>query len=312
MTLLESNSAFAYPFLREILFFFLIYIINVACCYSSQGFFNIGRYTGKYIYISTDSVYEVCKEPPHWGPLREEDAVRPTDPVERETLASRDSYGDRKLACEEVLETEANSQRVWWMSLRLPDVIGPRDNSNRFWTYLIWLRFGDVIGKRISLPPHLKGRKLSFVHSEDVGRLILQLVKMSPHHKFQQAYNLAFRETVTLEELINMMAKTLGISEVNYDRETTGSYLYPSVTRGPVNITKAEKNLNWKPMPIEEAVEKTVQFYEYAMRAPEFRRQRNALINKLIPGEKKEIFKKKFKKIYRIDYQEAIDVKDEL
>ena len=257
-------------------------------------------------------MYEVCKQPSHGGPLREEDAVRPIDVKEREALAARDSYGDRKLACEETLVKECRDKRIHWLNLRLPDVIGPRDNTNRFWTYLIWLRFGDVIGKRISLPPHLAGKKMSLVHSEDVGSLILRLVKMDPHPNFKQTYNLAFRETVTLEELINLMAKGLGINKVEYDREdNSGSYLFPSVTRGPVNITKAERNLGWNPMHLEEAVEKTVQFYEFAMRAPEFRRPRNTLIDKLIPKEKKEAFKKKFKKIYKIDYKE-IHVVDEL
>lgn len=259
-------------------------------------------------------MYEVCKEPIHGGPLKEEDAVRPTEPEERKALASRDSYGDRKLACEEVLEKEAQLKKMWWISLRLPDVIGPRDSTNRFWTYLIWLRFGDILGQRIAIPPHLKTKKMSLVLSEDVGRLMLKLVKTDSFRVYNRAYNLAFRETVTLEELINMMAKTLGINEVNYDRESTGPYMFPSVTRGPLNITRAEKMLDWNPTPLSEAVQKTVQFYEYAMRAKDFRFQRNALINKLIPKDKKDQFKKKFKKIYGIDFveEEEENVKYEL
>ena len=53
----------------------------------------------RYIYISTDSVYEVCKEPSHEGPTFEEDAVRPEDPKEREAYAERDPYGSNKLDC---------------------------------------------------------------------------------------------------------------------------------------------------------------------------------------------------------------------
>lgn len=53
----------------------------------------------RYIYVSTDSVYEVCKEPSHEGPILEEDAVRPEDPREREEYAKRDLYGNNKLEC---------------------------------------------------------------------------------------------------------------------------------------------------------------------------------------------------------------------
>ena len=53
----------------------------------------------RYIFISSDSVYEVCKDPPHDGISLEEDAVRPEDPAQREAYAERDSYGNSKLEC---------------------------------------------------------------------------------------------------------------------------------------------------------------------------------------------------------------------
>lgn len=53
----------------------------------------------RYIYISTDSVYEVCQEPSHDGPTLEEDAVRPEDPNTREAHARKDPYGSAKLDC---------------------------------------------------------------------------------------------------------------------------------------------------------------------------------------------------------------------
>ena len=53
----------------------------------------------RYIYISTDSVYEVCKEPSHDGSTLEEDAMRPEDPNTREAYAQKDLYGSAKLDC---------------------------------------------------------------------------------------------------------------------------------------------------------------------------------------------------------------------
>ena len=57
----------------------------------------------RYIYISTDSVYEVCKEPSHDGPTLEEDAVRPEDPNTRDAYSQRDLDGSAKLDCKDYL-----------------------------------------------------------------------------------------------------------------------------------------------------------------------------------------------------------------
>ena len=54
----------------------------------------------RYIYVSTDSVYEVCEEPSHEGPTREDDAKRPADPKTREAYSQKDPYGSAKLECE--------------------------------------------------------------------------------------------------------------------------------------------------------------------------------------------------------------------
>jgi hypothetical protein len=59
---------------------------------------------GHYVYISTDSVYEVCVQPNHKGGRKEEDAKRPSDKSERDRLKEEDDYGDNKLEVEEVLQ----------------------------------------------------------------------------------------------------------------------------------------------------------------------------------------------------------------
>ena len=99
-----------------------------------------------YIYISTDSVYEVnllyksvCTHTtvqvsapkPVRRPSREEDAVRPRDPGEVERLRRADPYGHYKLAGEEAVARSG----LAWVALRLADVVGPRDTTNRWWTY---------------------------------------------------------------------------------------------------------------------------------------------------------------------------------
>ena len=60
--------------------------------------------TGVYVYISSDSVYEVCQRPEVITPSKETDAVRPTDEDEMGKLSELDSYGNGKLAGEEVMK----------------------------------------------------------------------------------------------------------------------------------------------------------------------------------------------------------------
>ena len=62
----------------------------------------LGTKVGVYLYISTDSIYEVCKPSEITGSTVEDDAVRPTDEHERARLNEIDTYGDEKLAGEEV------------------------------------------------------------------------------------------------------------------------------------------------------------------------------------------------------------------
>ena len=88
---------------------------------------------GVYIYISTDSVYEVSIDKPTKRPSLETDAVRPKDENEVGLLKKKDPYGHYKLSCEEALvHYQQHKQGFPWVSLRLADVIGPRDTTNRW------------------------------------------------------------------------------------------------------------------------------------------------------------------------------------
>ncbi len=73
--------------------------------------------------------------------------------------------------------------------LRLPDVIGPFDNTERFWATLEWIK---ASGKYpIPLSREDEERKLAFVYSRDVCRFILQLIdKVKPETDF---INMGFR-----------------------------------------------------------------------------------------------------------------------
>ena len=63
-----------------------------------------GSKVGLYMYISTDSVYEVCEPPKVRGSTAENDAVRPTNAEDRVRMNEIDTYGNEKLEGEEASE----------------------------------------------------------------------------------------------------------------------------------------------------------------------------------------------------------------
>ena len=233
----------------------------------------------KYIYISTDSVYEVCDKK-HTEPTREEDAVRPADKDERELFRQKDDYGNRKLECEEELEKQATSGTgVPYISLRLPDVIGPRDNTYRWWIYQLWIQLAEYTDEQLSVPKELWNKPLSFVYVYDVADVISDCIK-SGEDIYNNAFNLALTERPTLVQLLHGIMNSLDVEDIdireNPDEE--GFRLFPSVKLGPLDTTKARRLLNWNPTPWIDVLDHTVQFYEEAILEMKFDNARKDVI----------------------------------
>ena len=137
-----------------------------------------------------------------------------------------------------------------FISLRLPDVIGPRDTSgvyataadssavltaipttDRWINYQLWLLTGGALGIPPGVPRRLETRPLSFVASFDVAALILKLVERPIDPMWHgHAFNLGFHETPTLIELLLLMAKRLGLRDSAIGSASLS--FYPSVERG--------------------------------------------------------------------------------
>jgi len=64
--------------------------------------------TDLYVYISSDSIYEVCEDPGEYngGLSKESDGVRPESEDERDRLNDADEYGNEKLLGEEVRNSQ--------------------------------------------------------------------------------------------------------------------------------------------------------------------------------------------------------------
>ena len=181
----------------------------------------------------------------------------------REELERKDSYGHYKLQGEETLQKFFKKLKFDYISLRLPDVLGPRDNTNRFWKCFLWTKLNDIIGN-VTIPKSLRNSPLSFVYSQDVAQLIYSLTDdVYDSHVYNQAYNLAFDETISLKDLFTTMTRFLGNESIEISEGEFGIG-FPSVMRGPVDTQKAVDLLNWKPTPIKQALHDIIQFYNEA------------------------------------------------
>lgn len=222
-----------------------------------------------YIYISTDSVYEVCGRQ-HSGPIRETDATRPRCRLERERLNKLDKYGHRKLECEESLILQGQyPDAVPYVIFRLADVFGMRDSTNRFWQYMLWLKLCSQFNCPLFIPSHLDNRKISLVYVSDVADLLVKIVCSDPSDVIfkglqNQLFNLAFPEQFTTKEVLKFLAKSLDLNEVDvqFSMKPDVPVIYPSVDCGPIDVSKAQSVLLWDPVSCLDAINETVEFYQ--------------------------------------------------
>lgn len=228
-----------------------------------------------YIFISTDSLYDVCVPDIREGMVRETDSVRPADEDTRNKFSSMDEYGNLKLACEEYLRdwTARPGISLPFVCLRLPDVLGPWDGENRFWKYVLWVQCMH------SLPIHMQDRskthRLSFVYSFDIVELILSFnaqLSADPTRESliskvdKQSFHLAVEETPTLYELLECIASCLhidaGLQTIDTDKlPDLGVFYLPTTFCGPLSLEKSKRLLDWKPTSFRTVIEQTCKFF---------------------------------------------------
>eukprot|EP01104_Vermistella_antarctica_P017257 TRINITY_DN608_c1_g1_i3.p2 TRINITY_DN608_c1_g1~~TRINITY_DN608_c1_g1_i3.p2 ORF type:complete len:304 (-),score=75.22 TRINITY_DN608_c1_g1_i3:132-1043(-) len=155
--------------------------------------------------------------------IAEYEAVRPPDPAVGMMLAREDEYGHNKLAGEELLQYAALSLGVRYTSLRLSDVFGPYDNTDRHWNYQLWLALssaemkarsagvGPAPKQAIPMSCRHQTQPLSFVFADDVARaIIIALTKTPAESVYSQCINLALSETPSLHEYLKIMCDVMG------------------------------------------------------------------------------------------------------
>jgi nucleoside-diphosphate-sugar epimerase len=218
----------------------------------------------------------VC-EPSKLDKSIEENAKRPSNYELRQQLADADNYGDQKLAGEEILESQIDTPYV---VLRLPDVMGDRDTTKRWWFYVLWLEIYQILEEPISIPLHSQNLTTSYVYASDVATVISDIIYGTYGKEiYNQAFNLGFEDGISLLNLLNEMSLILDIS-VQFQTTEDAVYMLPSVTRGAVNISKAKHLLNYQATYWKDALNDTVKFYKKAFHW--FPKEKGQVVEKLL------------------------------
>lgn len=262
-------------------------------------------------------------------------------------LAEHHVYGNGKLEAEEELvkqrkvsvssssnETVESPTGIPYVMLRLPDVLGPRDTTYRFWVYQLWIRVATILPIRpVVVPEFLVGYNNSFVYVEDVARTVVDIVdrvasssgsveSLSPI--LDQPFNLAWPQNITLDSMLRDIESALRGDKDDSERLTFKSegddnlYLYPTVRRGPIDSSKAAAAFGWRPTDWRTAIEKTVEFYEAAMKSSKWEKQRDEIIQIVSSQlyadstESREDFYSAVEKLYGIDLDHFRPKKEEL
>mmetsp|Transcript_108131 Transcript_108131/g.312459 ORF Transcript_108131/g.312459 Transcript_108131/m.312459 type:complete len:443 (+) Transcript_108131:90-1418(+) len=263
-----------------------------------------GRFA-TYAYISSDSVYEVSAwAGEEWLPRKgcagdpvvaEDDSARPDSTAERRRLRKADSYGDGKLEAEEALAeglralaaSPSSPCRARAVALRLPDVIGPYDDTLRLWAYWHWLQAGhehppQVHDARATKRPRRSVGgggaassaaeedrvPLAFVFSHDVARFIVGLLDRPPPGEPASCdgVNLACERQPDLREMLGMLAAASGLeTPPKLEVVTRPKTFLPSVDR-PWNLScqRMLEVYRFTPTPLDEVLRRCADWFNKA------------------------------------------------
>jgi nucleoside-diphosphate-sugar epimerase len=210
---------------------------------------------GFYLFISTDSVYNVSaggKE--KWGKWREEDARLPASSEERKKMKKKDDYGYDKLKA----EVAVAGLRVPSLCLRLADVIGRGDHTHRL--FALYLQASSS-SKKVCIRGHDRTR-LSLTYAPDVARAVLCALKMETDSLSRtgrsawpsgSALNLVMKENPSLRALVRMLVGAG--AKVRFSHSKGGDTFLPSVDCGKIDGSAATEVLSgYRPTALEEAL----------------------------------------------------------
>ena len=153
---------------------------------------------GRYIFVSTVSVYPM-DDPGFWkSPVKEDDGTLDCTPEQRKDPDVMATYGQKKAECERILT--AND---WLDSIifRPGLIYGRYDYTDRFYYWLYKVEKQD----RVLMPNEGKD-KFTNTYSEDFAQLIQKAIDVKTHNKI---YNAVTHKPVSIKDYLDASCKLL-------------------------------------------------------------------------------------------------------
>ena len=170
------------------------------------------------------------------------------------------------------------------------------------------------INIKVPLPKAVKKINHSMVYAGDVASAIIKILE-KPAVLHDQVINLAFKESVNLEKLLDSIADCLKLANVTYDYDIdTAWFKYPAVQMGPIDTAKAELILEWSPITFLDASKRTCRFFEKAMTDSRYIKDKELMLAELLEEGLPEDFIDELhffdvlKKEYGIEVMKGIDL----
>ncbi|MFH5798096.1 NAD-dependent epimerase/dehydratase family protein [Haladaptatus sp. CMAA 1911] len=206
-----------------------------------------------YVYVSSGSAYAENRIP-----MREDTTLHDCSPEQADD-ESMESYGPRKAECDRVCIAAAEEEDVNAMVFRPMLIYGPYDYTERYDYWLHRVAEYDRV-----LVPGDGGSLLHRAYALDGARALRTVAE---HGSPGEAYNFADRETMSLDDSLELAADALDTevelvhaSERELERHGVSPAEFPLYTPAPFLVsTEKLAALGWESTPLSEAVAKTVE-----------------------------------------------------
>ena len=209
-----------------------------------------------YVYVSSGAAYgsEAI-------PKREDETPLEPCSEEQATDDSWDSYGARKAEGDRAVFAAAEEAGVNATSVRPPIVYGPHDYTDRYRYWIQRVRDHD----RVIVP----GDGTNLWHLVFVETVARGIRTVAERGTAGEAYNVGDRQLLTLGDLVEAIADAVG-TDVEVvtacGRELAAGDLEPGdfpLYRDPPHVLSTTKldDLGWEAVPVETAIEQTVDHY---------------------------------------------------
>ncbi|BDS11274.1 NAD-dependent epimerase/dehydratase family protein [Aureispira anguillae] len=202
------------------------YIIDISCYYPASlaailktiSFKQLKRY----IFVSTCSVYN-HKQYPSDQPTLEDDPILSCT-KEQETSELPAAYGEKKVACEQLLAAAG----IDYISLRPGLIYGAYDYTDRFYYWLYQVQKKDCL-----LLPNNGASLFSVTYIDDLVQAILEALS---HPKPSKLYNVISQTQISIQKIVDTACSLLDKA--------------PKRVNAPATFLQEQKISEWIEMPI--------------------------------------------------------------